>query len=195
MMTPHRRGGKTSLIGVLVLTLMWALLWGTFAPGTLVAGLLVAIVIVLTLPLTRVGFAGKVRPWYVLVLLVWFHWDLLRASFQVAALAFRRRTPRGAIIGVRLRRANDLTMTAVAQISALLPGTLVVDAHRMTGVLYLHVLDIDVAGGADKVRADVLTLEARVMRAMGSTKDLDEFSLTRSSRASSASGTTGERLP
>lgn len=191
---PRRRSARTSVASIVVLMILWAMLWGDLGFGTLAAGVLVATFVVLALPMARIGFAGTIRPWWVLVLLVRFHFDLVRASWQVGILAFRwHYTPRGAIIGVKLRRANDLTMTSVAQISALVPGTVVVDAHRLTGTLYLHVLDIDVAGGPEAVRSEVLALEARVLRALGPRKDLIELGLRKPRRTNRSGRLTDSR--
>jgi len=159
--------------GALFLAVMWMMLWGGLTWANLVGGLIVAVVVLLALPMPPAAFHGTVRPWRLLVLLARFHWDLVRASVQVAGLVLRfGHTPRGAIVGVRLRSDNDLFMTVVAELSSLVPGTLVVDAHRITGTLYLHVLDVDTSGGVEAVRHDTLALEARVLRALGSADDL-----------------------
>jgi multicomponent Na+:H+ antiporter subunit E len=68
-------------------------------------------------------------------------------------------------------------MTITAELSSLVPGSLVIEAHRLTGMLYLHVLDLDAAGGADKVRQDTLDLEARVLRAFASNEELQAAGL------------------
>ncbi|SNS95952.1 multisubunit sodium/proton antiporter, MrpE subunit (TC 2.A.63.1) [Micrococcales bacterium KH10] len=180
---PRRRQVAVSVTGLIVLAVLWAMLWGDPHPGTIAAGVLIGAVTVFLLPMPRIGFHGRLHPWGAFVLLVKFHIDLVQASWQVSKLAFRfGYTPRGGIIGVKLRRANDLTMTSVAQISALVPGTIVVDAHRLTGTLYLHVLDLDLAGGAEQVRQDTLELEARVLRALAPREELERLGLVRARR-------------
>jgi len=175
-----------------LLAVMWMLLWGAFTWGNLVGGLLVAAVVLLVLPMPPVAVRGPLRPWRLLVLLARFHWDLLRASLQVSVLVFRfGHVPRGAIIGVRLRSTDDLVITVVAELSSLVPGTLVVDAHRITGTLYLHVLDVEVSGGLDAVRRETLDLEARVLRALAPRDELVELGLVAEQprRAPVAAGT------
>lgn len=54
---------------------------------------------------------------------------------------------------------------------SLVPGSLVVEAHRLTGMLYLHVLDLDRSGGVEAVRADVLAQEERLLRALASPQE------------------------
>lgn len=158
---------------VVWLTLVWVMLWGDLSWGNVAAGLLVACTVLVLLPLPSVAVRGRLRPWPLLVLLARFVMDLFTASFQVAALAVDpRRTPRGAVVGVRLRNPSDVYMTITAELTSLVPGSLVVEAHRLTGMLYLHVLDVDQAGGVEQVRADTLALEARVLHAFATNDDL-----------------------
>ncbi|GAA2530015.1 Na+/H+ antiporter subunit E [Rarobacter incanus] len=181
--TPRRRGARASIASVITIIVLWTLLWGDPSVGNLLGGALIAAAVLFALPMTRIRFSGTLRPWPALQLIARFHVDLVLASWHVSVLAFRwRHTPKGAIIGVKLRCANDLVLTSVAQICALVPGTLVVDAHRLTGTLYLHVLDLAGSGGAEKVRADTLELEGRVLRAIGSRADLERAGLVGESR-------------
>jgi multicomponent Na+:H+ antiporter subunit E len=80
-------------------------------------------------------------------------------------------------VGVRLRNPNDVFLTLTAEITSLVPGTLVVEAHRRTGMLYLHVLDLEASGGPDGVRASTLGLEAQVLRAFATDADLERLGL------------------
>ncbi|WP_435738238.1 Na+/H+ antiporter subunit E [Cellulosimicrobium sp. PMB13] len=158
---------------VLWLTLVWVMLWGDLSWGNVVAGAVIGAVVLVLFPLPSVATRGRVRPWPLLVLLARFVADLVTASFQVSLLALDpRRTPRGAVVGVRLRNPADLYMTMTAELSSLVPGSLVVEAHRLTGMLYLHVLDVEQVGGVEQVRADTLALEARILHAFASNEDL-----------------------
>ncbi len=151
---------------ILWLAVVWVLLWGSVTWGNVLAGALLGVLVVVLLPLPPLPFHGHVRPLRVLALVGRFGVDLAIASFQVAWQAIRPgRQPRGAVVGVRLRNPSDIYLTVTAELSSLVPGSLVVEVHRLTGMLYLHVLDLEAYGGVDKVRADVLALEARVLRA------------------------------
>lgn len=155
------------------LTVVWVMLWGDLSWGNVLAGVLLASLLITFMPLPSIATSGTVRPWPLLVLISRFVADLVVASFQVSMQAFRfRHTPHGAVVGVRLRNPSDIYMTITAELSSLVPGSLVIEAHRLTGMLYLHVLDLDAAGGADKVRQDTLDLEARVLRAFASNDEL-----------------------
>lgn len=169
----RRRTVAAQWPAVPALALLWMLLWGEFSWANLFGGLAIGLLVVMVMPMPSIDFHGKVRPWRLLLLILRFHWDLVRASIQVSSLAFRfGYTPRGAIVGVRLRSSSDLSMTLVAELSSLVPGSLVVEAHRLTGTLYLHVLDVQYSGGIEKVRSDTRALEARVLRAIASNKEL-----------------------
>ncbi len=155
------------------LTVVWVLLWGDLSWGNVVAGAIIATLVITFLPLPSIAAKGKFRPWPFAVLVGRFVGDLVVASFQVSMLALNpRHTPRGAVVGVRLRNPSDIYLTITAELSSLVPGSIVVEAHRLTGMLYLHVLDLDAAGGADQVRRDTLALEARVLHALASNDEL-----------------------
>lgn len=157
------------------LTIVWVLLWGEFSAGNILAGLVVAAVVTTVFPLPPIDYMGKMRPINIIKLFSRFLFDLTIASVQVALQAFMfRTTPRGAIVRVKLRSNSDLYLTIVSELSCLVPGSIVIEAHRLTGTLYLHVLDLERYGGIDQVRNDVWELEARVMRAFASQSELDD---------------------
>lgn len=184
-MTLHRRRTKLAAQWptILWLALVWVLLWGDISWGNIIAGLALAVVVTLVMPLPTIGFHGRVRPLGVLALFLRFAVDLVIASVQVSMQAFRfGHTPRGAVVGVRLKSSSDLYLTIIAELSSLVPGSLVIEAHRLTGMLYLHVLDLESYGGVDKVRDDVHALEMRVLRAMASDDELAKAGVARTRR-------------
>ncbi len=165
------------------LTLVWVLLWGDFSPATVLVGLVVGLVLTLAFPLPYIRFGGRIHPISALYLLWRFVIDLVEASVQVALLALRPSIhPQGAVIRVELRSKSDLYLTLTAQLTTLVPGSLVVEANRQVSVLYLHLLDVDTLGGIEKVRADTLAVEARVLRAFASDQELAAAGLARHSR-------------
>jgi multicomponent Na+:H+ antiporter subunit E len=179
-------------LGVVWLAVVWVLVWGSVTWANVLAGLAIGVLVVVGLPLPSLDFHGRFRLLPALVLLGRFAYDLVVASFQVAWQALRPgRPPRGAVVGVRLRNPADLYLTVTAELSSLVPGSLVVEVHRLTGMLYLHVLDLESYGGVDKVRADVLGLEARVLRALASDEELRAAGLR--PRVSEPEGPRGHR--
>ena len=53
-----------------------------------------------------------------------------------------------------------------------MPGSVVVEAHRLTRTLYLHVLDVRGPEGIEVARQRVLDQEERLLRALASDADL-----------------------
>jgi len=155
------------------LTVVWVLLWGDLSVANVLVGLVLGVVVTTGLRMTPIAFHGRVRPFGVVRLFARFAVDVVRASFEVAVIALRPRyTPRGAVIGVQLRSHSDLYLTITAELCSLVPGSLVVEAHRLTGMLYLHVLDVRQAGGIEAARQAVLDQEERVLRAFASDDEL-----------------------
>ena len=175
---PRRRRAPLQWASILVLTAVWVLLWGDLSVANVLGGAVVGVLVTTLLPLPPVDFHGKIRPLALLYLFVRFVYDLAVASVHVAILALDfRRVPRGAVVGVQLRNHSDLYLTITSELSTLTPGSLVIEAHRLTGMVYLHVLDIDAYGGSEKVREDTLALEERVLRAFASDAELEEAGL------------------
>ncbi|GAA3809266.1 Na+/H+ antiporter subunit E [Cellulomonas soli] len=179
-MTLHtRRARLRTQWGTIVwLTAVWVLLWGDLSVGNVLAGLVIAVLVTLGLRMAAIEFHGRVRPFAVLHLFTRFGIDLVRASFEVAFIALRPGyTPRGAVIGVQLRSHSDLYLTMTAELCSLVPGSIVVEAHRLTGMLYLHVLDVRQSGGVEHARRHVLDQEERVLRAFASAAELADAGL------------------
>ena len=169
---PRRRVVATQGLTIGWLTVVWVLLWGDLSVGNVLAGIGVALAVAAALPLPAIASGGRLRPIGFVALLAHFARDLVVASVQVALLAFRRRAPSSAVIGVRLRSSSDLYLTLTAELCSLVPGSLVVEAHRLTRTLYLHVLDVDTAGGVEAARQSVRDQEERVLRAFASDAQL-----------------------
>lgn len=155
------------------LTAVWVLLWGDVSVGNVLTGVLLGVVVTLGLRMAPISFHGRVRPLALARLVGRFAFDLVRASFEVAAIALRPGyTPRGAVIGIELRSHSDLYLTLTAELCSLVPGSLVIEAHRLTGTLYVHVLDVAWSGGVEAARRQVLDQEERVLRALASDDEL-----------------------
>jgi multicomponent Na+:H+ antiporter subunit E len=162
---------------VLWLTLVWWLLWGTWSLLSLVGGVLVAVVASLVFPLPPLRMRVRVRPVGVVVLVARFLLDVVVASAQVARTVLLPPPDlRSAMVRVPLRTESDLVLVAVAEMTSLVPGTVVVEVHRPSHTLFLHVLDAGGPGGddggqvqarLDEVRARVWAQEERIVRALG----------------------------
>lgn len=168
----RRRWPRTSWGMLVWLTAIWVLLWGDITLANILAGLGVALLATTVAPLPAAPFDGRFRPWGVVRLVVRFAWDVLVASTQISAMVLRRRQPHGAVIRVRLRGHSDSYLTTTAGMTSLVPGSIVVEAHRLTGTLYIHIFDVDLAGGLVQAHRTVLEQEERILRAFASRDQL-----------------------
>jgi multicomponent Na+:H+ antiporter subunit E len=169
---PRRRRRTLQPRAIATIALAWMLLWDRLSWGNLVNGVLVGLFVTLAFPLPSIEFQGRLRPHRVAWLIVLFLADLVAASWQVLRLALGRRRPRNAVIEVQLRSRSDFYLTLTAELVALVPGSVVVDARRSTSVLYLHLLDIEREGAIEHQRRHVLAVEERVVRAFGSREEI-----------------------
>lgn len=165
---------RPHLPAVVVLTAVWVLLWDQVTAFTILSGILVAVLVGLVFPLPPIELHGRIRLVGLARLVGRLLLDVVRSSVAVVGLAFRfGRVPRSAIIRVQLRSRNDLYLTQTAELVSLVPGSIVLEAHRATSTLYLHVLDT--VGEADLIAAErnVLAAERRVVWAFGSDAEIE----------------------
>ncbi|WP_159618086.1 Na+/H+ antiporter subunit E [Ruania rhizosphaerae] len=156
------------------MTAVWVLLWGHLTVANVLTGVLVSVLLLWVFPMPRVGFEGRVSLIGVVLLTGRLLVDVVRASVSVAIRALRwRQTPHGAVIRVPLRSESDLFLTLTAELTTLVPGSFVVEAHRFTGTLYLHVLDVTRPGALERARHDVFEQERRVMYAFATDADIE----------------------
>ena len=175
---PRRHPLRAQTLAVAWLTVVWVLLWGDLSVANVLAGAVLGFLVTRALPMPTVEFHGRLRPLGLLRLLARFTRELVVASFQVARLAMTPgRRPRSAVIAVQLRSHSDLYLTLTAQVCSLVPGTVVVEAHRVTGTLYLHLLDVDLAGGIEAARRHALGNEELILRALASDDELADAGL------------------
>lgn len=164
---------RPSPAAVVVLTLTWVLLWDRVSLFLLLTGVGLSFLVFLVFPLPRIERDGRVRPVALLRLVGRLVVDLVRSSIGIVALAFSRRTPRGAIIRVRLRSRSDLVLTLTSELVSLVPGSMVVEVRRADSTLYVHVLDTVDPASLERAAQDVLDSEARVLRVLGTDEEVE----------------------
>src|SRR5699024_5299626 len=92
-------------------------------------------------PMPPTGRELTVRPLRLSYFLVRFLYDLTVSSVEVGWYALRPAPqPPGSVIAVTMASRSDLFLTATAVLSTLIPGSVVVEAQRATGTLFLHVI-------------------------------------------------------
>jgi multicomponent Na+:H+ antiporter subunit E len=169
-----RRGLWKQLPLLVGLVLLWMLLWGEVTGLSALSGVLVALLVTRLFYLPPVELSGRFNVWWALVLAVRFLGEVVVSSVAVAALVVRPGPlPPNAIIEVQLRTRSDFIVSLVAIIIALVPGTLVLEIDRTRALLFLHVLAAGDEAGIEKARSHSLAIEAAVVRAFGSRRDLE----------------------
>lgn len=148
------------------LTMVWVLLWGNVSVGNVVAGVLVGAFVLLVFPLPPVTFGVRVRLWPLLVLIATFVGDVVKASMEVAYKAVVPwEHPVARTIRVPLRSRHDLFTTLTAEMSSLVPGSMVVDIDRDDHSLLLHVFDAPTQRDLERIYDETRRQERRVLRA------------------------------
>ncbi len=184
-----RRYQAVQLPTVAWLTAVSWVLWGSYTALSLVGGLLVAVLVCVVLPLPPLRLGVRVRPVGFVVLVARFLVDVLVASVQVARITLVPPRPlRNALVGVRLVSESDIVLTAVAEMVTLVPGTVVVEAHRASHTLYLHAIDVQDERAIEAVRARVLEQERRVLRAVRTREHPRDAAADAASAAEAADG-------
>lgn len=167
-------GRTSSPLAIALLTVMWVLLWGDLTWGNVVGGFLLAVAVTFLTPVPR-GPKRRltIRPIALIRLMVLFMWDVLVAASRIVRVILTGRTPREAIIRIQTRAHSDGFLAATAGFTALVPGSIVIDAHRHTGMLYVHVFDVAEGEEAlEEAHHRVLIQEERILRALATRDEL-----------------------
>ena len=157
------------------LVIVWGALWQDFSPGNLLFGALLAVGVARLFYLPPVELSGRFNILYAVPFAFAFLAKVVVASGQVLYLA----TVRGpkvtnAVVAVKLRSHQDLIVTATGHVISLIPGSLVVEVDRPASTLYLHALNITSKQDIEGLRNEVRSIEAGLIRIMGTEDELDE---------------------
>ena len=131
---------------IIVLTVLWAALTGSFSGPNLLLGAVLAFGM-LSLLRYRVEAPRVLRRiWPIVVLAIVFLYDLLGSAITVALLVLSpnmKARLRPAIVAVPLTVKSDAEITLLANLITLTPGTLSLDVSDDRSVLYVHALVLD----------------------------------------------------
>ncbi|PPG57158.1 Na+/H+ antiporter subunit E [Rathayibacter sp. AY1E4] len=175
-MSPRRRVDIWNRVAMFVtLVGIWVLLWDDVSVLSIVTGFLVALLITRVFYLPPVEFSNRINPWFVLLFLLRLLADIAVASVRVSWQILTLPVPvHNAIVAVHLRSRSEGMLVWTTEAVSLVPGSLVIDVDPQLNVLYLHVLGVthDEGERIDEVRRTVLRTEARIVRAIGSSEDV-----------------------
>ena len=161
---------------VIIITLVWAFLWGSYMPLTILSGIAIAWFFRWRFPLPPMFWPGRFRPIGFLILVVRLIWDLVVSSWRIVLLTIPRKIHlEPGIVRVDIVTDVDLYQVQVAEMISLVPGTVVVEVVRSPRCLYLHVVHMDEAHDVDAIRAMALRVERQVLGAFGSDEERRVF--------------------
>jgi multicomponent K+:H+ antiporter subunit E len=127
----------------LTLILVWLLLVNSLAPGQILLGLFLGLVIPLATGPFWPGHTGVHRPLTVLRFLGILAYDILTANIAVARLVLAPRHPvRPAFVVMPLTLRTDLAISLLANTICLTPGTVSARLSPDQRELLIHALDV-----------------------------------------------------
>ncbi|GAB3728055.1 Na+/H+ antiporter subunit E [Nocardiopsis nanhaiensis] len=174
----RRRLGKVQIPVALGMTVVWMLLFKGFEPrpeslGLAVTGFAVSVAIMMLFPMPPIAPGFRFWPVQGLYLFFYALVKMVIASLQVTAQVFRPGPPvRSSVIAVRMRTDSDLMLVSTAIVTSVIPGSVIVEVAQPEHILYVHVLGAEDDEGVDVAKRDVLNLEERIVRALGTRQDI-----------------------
>lgn len=167
---------------LLLLVPLWMVLWGEFSWLSLTSGLLVAFFVSIVFYLPPAELSGRVNPFWCLVFLGWFLYEVVVGSCHVAWLAVRPKPLRGnSVVEARLVTPSDIVMTFTSIVITLIPGSVVIQTDQEESLLFLHAIDVATEADAAALRRKVGAIELGIVRAIGSRADLAAIRAARES--------------
>lgn len=140
------------LTAVIVLALVWFVLSDVYTVGSVVAGLIVALLTLwgLALPIVpmqsvRFGSVGSFLRWLAksVHLFVFFLWKMWLSNVRVARVVLSGRHPRPGIIRMPVAQLTPRQLTVLSLLIGLTPGTMVVATAPDHRTLYIHALEAE----------------------------------------------------
>lgn len=150
-----------------VLIALWLLAWGEASTANLASGLAVAAALLVASPPARhSGPPLRIRPLGVVRLLLYIARQLVTSNYLVAReIISRRSSIRTGVLAYPVQHPSDEVVTLIANVLALTPGTMTVEATRKPAVIYVHFLLLD---DVHEARRAIARLERLVVQAVGS---------------------------
>lgn len=169
-----------TILQIVLLTLVWAALQGSFSVGNLLLGTVLAgVVLRLSRPVLRgekefEAQSARRRPrpflraWRVFVLLLVFLQELTQSALQVARYTLQPTLRiRPGVVAYPLDVQTGREITALANLISLTPGTLSLDVAPDRSHLYVHSISVETEDGREVIREIKTSLEKHVSRALG----------------------------
>lgn len=173
---------------VLWLAVAWIMLWGDISPGTIIAGVLIAVVVMVVFPLPRRPVLGQLNFFAAVSLCLYVFRKVVVSSFHVAWLAIRPGPlPESALLVAPMRLQTDFVLALAVNTLNIIPGGIVVRIDERNRQVVMHVLEAGTPQQIEKFYADIEAIEWRYVRAFEPPENLVALEKTRrSSRRAAA---------
>jgi|GEM_PF-4843584 len=165
-----------TVIWLLGITVVWVLLWDSVNLANICAGLLVAIVVLIAFPLPRVGPADgiSVHPWPFIKLCSVVLRDLVVSNVVVSLLILNPRSKiTSRVVECSVSTESPALLSTMANIIALSPGLMAIQATRLPNTLLVHSLCLDEASVHRRV-ADLDRLVSAALQPVKHTSSLPD---------------------
>ncbi|WP_022834538.1 Na+/H+ antiporter subunit E [Salisaeta longa] len=164
-----------TLVRILIFTLIWAALQGSFSVGNVLVGVLVSgAVLAVVRPLYADDAASGAAPrpirrlWKFVVLVLVFLRELALSATRVAQIVLKPTLDiQPGIVAYPLDVATDREITALANLITLTPGTMSLHVSEDRSTLYVHAITVASEDGHDVIEDIKGSLEKHVQRALG----------------------------
>lgn len=165
-----------TIVRILLMTLVWAALQGSFGVGTLLLGALFSgAILYVCEPLFNQEERGVFsdgrpfrRAWRTLVLLLVFLREVVESAVQVAGFVLQPSLSiKPAVIEYPLNVQTDREITTLANMISLTPGTLSMDVSPDRSAIYVHAISVSSRDGQEVIDEIKGSLEKHVSRALG----------------------------
>lgn len=155
---------RRHLIGTVMLTAVWVILWRRLDAAIILSGLLVASAAVHLVRLPVAQPALRPRPWLPLGILS-FLATLVTSSVSVGWLAIRRpHRVGGAILRIPLESRSQQGIALIAASITVEPGSVVIYVDRSTSTLIVHGIPAADQFEVERLRDETHTAEDRFLR-------------------------------
>lgn len=169
---------RRSWVWLLGSVAFWCLLWGGIDLKNVLGGLAVTVLVFILFPMPPMGHELTVRPVRFVLFVLRFVYDLAESALQVGWYAIRPGPqPPSSVVAVQMASRSDFFLTFTGVLATLIPGSVVVEAQRATGTLFLHVIGAGTEEEVEQAKQRVRDQEKRLLLAVGRREVLEEAGL------------------
>src|SRR5690625_4292893 len=168
----------TNILGAPLAAILGCVLWGSVNLKNNLRRMRAAILVFVLSPMPAMRHQLTLRPLRFDYFLAHFVFDLVRSAVEVGWWAIRRAPqPPSSVLAVKMSSRSDFFLTGTGILCTLIPGSVVVEAQRATGTIFLHVIGAGTPEEVELARQRSVEQEHRLLLAIGRRELLEEAGL------------------